>query len=59
MTYLDFTEEEIMNFMKTLPCRKIQGVGKVHDLVLSGLGIKTCQDMIDRATEIYVNYSET
>lgn len=33
------------------------GIGKVNELLLNGLGIFYCQDMIDRCTEVFVNYS--
>lgn len=46
LTYLDFNSQEILNFMKELPINKLQGCGKVHTMVMAGLGIKTCRDMI-------------
>ena len=45
--------------MDKLPINKLMGIGKVHQRVLSGLGIKNCKDMVDKATEIYVNYNES
>ncbi|CDW84079.1 dna polymerase iv kappa [Stylonychia lemnae] len=59
MTYLDFDQEVISNFMRNLPIDKLMGIGKVHQRVLTGLGILTCKDMVDKATEIYVNYNES
>eukprot|EP00347_Sterkiella_histriomuscorum_P019036 403343212 len=59
MTYLDFDQDEITNFMNNLPINKLMGIGKVHQRVLTGLGVKMCQDMIEKATEIYVNYNES
>ena len=44
--------------MKDLPINKLLGVGKVHSMVLTGLGIKTCKDMITRASDVYVSYTE-
>jgi DNA polymerase kappa len=41
-TYLGFTEEEIQAFMNDQPIRKVPGIGKVNELILNGLGIKTC-----------------
>lgn len=58
MTYLDFNHQEILNFMRDLPISKLQGVGKVHHMILTGLGINTCKDMISKATDVYVSYTE-
>ena len=44
--------------MKDLPITKLQGVGKVHNSILSGLGIKTCKDLLAKACEVYVTYTE-
>lgn len=37
--------EAIMNFMKDLPCRKVNGIGRVLERELSAVGIKTCGDI--------------
>ncbi len=58
MTYLDFNEQEILNFMKNLPIKNLLGVGRVHNSILSGLGINTCKDMIEKACDVYVCYTE-
>ena len=49
MTYLDFNRDDIFNFMQTMPISQLQGVGKVHNSVLSGLGINNCKDLIAKA----------
>ncbi|RKU41275.1 hypothetical protein DL546_000436 [Coniochaeta pulveracea] len=35
----------IMAFMKDLPCRKVNGVGRVFERELAAVGIKTCGDI--------------
>jgi nucleotidyltransferase/DNA polymerase involved in DNA repair len=38
--------------MERLPIRKIPGVGKINEQILSGMGIKKCRDTLKRSTEI-------
>jgi DNA polymerase kappa len=35
----------IMNFMRDLPCRKVNGIGRVFERELDAIGIKTCGDI--------------
>lgn len=35
----------IMDFMSKLPCRKVNGVGRVFERELASVGIKTCGDI--------------
>lgn len=44
--------------MADLHVRKIAGVGKVNELILGGLGIFTCRDLLNKAAEIYINFTE-
>ncbi len=37
----------IMAFMKDLPCRKVNGVGRVFERELAAVGIKTCGDIYE------------
>lgn len=37
----------IMAFMRDLPCRKVNGVGRVLERELSAIGIKTCGDIYE------------
>ena len=37
--------------------RKIPGIGKINEMILYGIGIVNCKDIVDKATEIYVNFS--
>lgn len=44
--------------MKGMSVRKIPGIGRMTELVLASLGIYTCQDVLDKAVEIYLSFSE-
>jgi DNA polymerase kappa len=44
--------------MADLPVRKIPGVGKINEMILAGLNIFTCWDLINRSTAIYINFTE-
>jgi DNA polymerase kappa len=57
-TYIPNDETEILKFMKDMPVRKIPGVGKVNEHILSGLNIYTCKDLVEKATEVYVTFTE-
>ena len=38
----------ILEFMKALPCRKVNGVGRVFERELAALGINTCGDVFEQ-----------
>ena len=38
--------------------RKLPGVGKVNEMILGGLEIFTCRDLLNKAAEIYINFTE-
>ena len=57
-TYLKPNPNEIQKFMAELPVRKIPGVGKVNEMILGGLEIFTCRDLLNKAAEIYINFTE-
>ncbi len=44
--------------MNELPIKKLQGIGKVTEMIMHGLNIFSCQDMVEKATEIYLNFTE-
>lgn len=46
-----------MAFMSKLPIRKIPGVGKVNEQILSGMGIKMCPDVQKHAMDISINFT--
>ena len=49
--YLENTQEKIVEFMKSLPVRKVPGIGPVSEAVLKALGFETCGDLFaNRAT---------
>jgi DNA polymerase kappa len=56
-TILEFNETAVSEFMSRLPIRKIPGVGKVNEQILSGMGIKLCPDIRDRAMDISINFT--
>lgn len=35
----------VMEFMKSLPCRKVNGIGRVFERELDSIGVKTCGDI--------------
>lgn len=43
--YLGRDRQTIMDFMKTLPTRKVNGIGRVFERELDAIGIKTCGDI--------------
>ncbi|CAI2364410.1 unnamed protein product [Moneuplotes crassus] len=58
ITYLEFSEKEITKFLMKLPIRKVPGVGKVNELILSGLGINTCEEVLQKGVEVFINFTE-
>ncbi len=59
ITFVPFDAAKIEEFMAPLSVRKIPGVGKVGEQQLNGLGIATCKDVIDNATDLYVLFNES
>ena len=48
-----------MQFMSTLPCRKVNGIGKVFERILSdALGIHTVADIYEKRGVVYKLLSE-
>jgi DNA polymerase kappa len=48
-----------MQFMRSLPCRKINGIGKVFERILSdALGIHTVADIYEKRSVLYKLLSE-
>ena len=58
MTFLQPSAVEISKFMDILPIKSLQGIGKVTEMIMHGLNIFTCHDMVEKATEIYLNFTE-
>lgn len=57
-TYINNTIIEIEEFMMKLLVRKLPGVGKVNEQLLAGMGIEMCRHVIEKASEIYLNFTE-
>ena len=57
VTYLSNRVDQILRFMMDQPIRKIPGIGKINEMILSGIGIEYCRDLIEKSTEIYVTFS--
>lgn len=57
-TYLPPDTDQIKEFMKKLSVRKIPGIGRMTELVLAALDIYTCADILEKAVEIFVSFSE-
>lgn len=57
-TYLKPSKETILDFMAGLSVRKIPGVGRMTELTLQSLGINKCSDIIEKAMEIFISFSE-
>lgn len=49
VTYLNNRVDQIMSFMSEQPVRKIPGIGKINEMILYGIGIRQCKDIIDKA----------
>ena len=48
----------MLAFMKDLPIRKVPGIGKVIEQILNNLGIFHWSQVIERATEIFITFTE-
>lgn len=57
-TYLKPDKEELMKFMNNLSVRKIPGIGRMTEMTLASLGILKCADILEKAPEISIVFSE-
>ena len=57
LTYLPSSVPDILAFLRQKPVRCLPGIGKVNEMILSGIGVNNCGDVIERANEIYINFS--
>jgi nucleotidyltransferase/DNA polymerase involved in DNA repair len=55
---LPFDRDSIVSYMRSLPCRKIPGVGKVSEGMLKGLGLNTCGDLLDQCGVVRAAFNE-
>jgi nucleotidyltransferase/DNA polymerase involved in DNA repair len=44
--------------MANLPVRKLIGVGKINEQILLGMGIEKCGQILNKAIDIYINFTE-
>ncbi|XP_071507148.1 DNA polymerase kappa-like [Diadema antillarum] len=51
------TREAVMDFIKDLPIRKISGIGKVTERMVSALGIQTCTDLYQQRALLHLLFS--
>ncbi|XP_030215461.1 DNA polymerase kappa isoform X1 [Gadus morhua] len=51
--------EAVMDFIQTLPVRKVSGIGKVSEKMLSSLGITTCAHLGQQMALLSLMFSET
>jgi len=56
--YMIPDKDQILTFLSKLPVRKIAGVGGHLEKLLNGLGVHTCQDIINRLSELFVAFPE-
>lgn len=47
-----------MEFMTKMSVRKIPFIGRMTELILSELSIFTCSDVLEKAAEITISFSE-
>ncbi|KAK7478420.1 hypothetical protein BaRGS_00030345 [Batillaria attramentaria] len=55
--YLPADLGKIMEFVRSLPIRKISGIGRVTEQLLGALGIVTCSDLYQQRALLYHLYS--
>lgn len=48
----------IIDFMQGLPCRKIPGIGRVTERILSSLGVNTCGDIWHARTMLHLTLGD-
>ena len=56
-TQIENDFKKVSEFMNELLVRKLPGVGKVNEQVLTGMGIIKCSDAIKYAAHIYINFT--
>ncbi|XP_071104269.1 DNA polymerase kappa-like [Haliotis cracherodii] len=49
--------QEVMDFIRALPIRKISGIGKVSETMLRSLGVVNCQDLFEKRGLLFHLYS--
>ena len=49
---------DILEFVSTLPIRKVGGIGNVSEQILKAVGVQTCEDLYKKRAEISLLFSE-
>ena len=57
-TFLKPSKDEVLKFMANMSIRKVPSIGRMTELILNKLGASTCHEVIDRAPEIMISFSE-
>eukprot|EP00794_Sanderia_malayensis_P020641 gene20641-22676_t len=55
--YLHPCVENVMEFVKTLPIRKVSGIGRVCEQILNAFGIQCCLDLYEKREILYLLFS--
>ncbi|XP_022800459.1 DNA polymerase kappa-like [Stylophora pistillata] len=55
--YLKPNRNDVMEFIRSLPIRKISGIGRVSEQMLKALGIETCEDLYRKRDLLYLLHS--
>ncbi|KAK0549852.1 hypothetical protein OC845_002920 [Tilletia horrida] len=56
---LSHEREAIMQFMANLPVRKIPGIGRVTERILSAVNVNTCGDIWEHRHELYLTFGNS
>lgn len=56
--FLKADADAIRDFMAKLVIRKIPGIGRMTELILNNLGVKTCSDIIAKKTELLICFRD-
>lgn len=57
--YLKPERDTVLDFVHSLPIRKISGIGRVSEQMLRALGIVTCKDLYAKRELLYLLHSQT
>lgn len=57
-SYVKPDRADVLKFISNLALRKIPGVGGMRETTLNAMGIKSCQDLRDRACDIMIGFLE-
>lgn len=55
--FLEPDRDVVLKFVRSLPIRKISGIGRVSEQMLKALGIETCEDLYTKRDLLYLLHS--